>query len=101
MATRDMSTRSGASKGKSPALTRERSVSSEPEDRLELKAQVMALQQAQVKQALSAQATQDQMNTLSTSMQQILTLLKNNPNTVLSSSDIAGTPVVNPFISNL
>ena len=31
-------------------------------------------------------------------MQQILTLLKNNPNAVLSSSDIAGTPVVNPFI---
>ena len=96
-----MSTRSGASKGKDPAPTRDRSVSSDSEDQLELKAQVMALQQAQVEQALSAQATQDQINTLSASIQQVLDLLKNSPGTVLTSSTLGGPPVGNPLIDPL
>ena len=67
-----MSTCSGASKGKSPAPTQERSESSDLEDQLDVKAQIMALQQAQVKQAVAAQtahvSAREDINTLSISM---------------------------------
>jgi hypothetical protein len=77
-----MSTRSGGpSKGKQPVQSATRdaeSVASDEDLTMELKAQIMALQEAQVKQAVAAAMAQSKMESMEASMQQILDLMKNN-----------------------
>jgi Zinc knuckle len=77
---------SGPSRGKGPAPPTnpptdpyvELPESDEESLTLDFKSQIMALQNAQVKQALAAEASQNKIGSLETSMQQILDLLKNN-----------------------
>jgi hypothetical protein len=78
-----MATRSGSgpSRGKQPAQSAARdteSVASDKDQTIELKAQIIALQEAQVKQAIAAAMAQNKMDSVEASMQQILELMKNN-----------------------
>jgi Zinc knuckle len=78
MATRGSS---GPSKGKQTVQSAARdteSIASDEDLTIELKAQIMALQEAQVKQAVAAAMAQSKMESMEASMQQILDLIKNN-----------------------
>jgi hypothetical protein len=72
---------SGPSKGKQPAQSTAcdtKSVASDEDQTIELKAQIIALQEAQVKQAIATAMAQNKMDSVEASMQQILELMKNN-----------------------
>lgn len=77
---------SGPSRGKAPAPPSnyptdpyvELPESDDEVSALDLKSQIMSVQNAQVKQAITAEASQNKINSLEASMQQILDLLKNN-----------------------
>ena len=77
-----MATRgNGSAKGKQPAPSAApniENIASNGDPTMELRAQIMALQEAQVKQAVAAAAAQNKIDSMEASMQQILNLMKNN-----------------------
>jgi hypothetical protein len=88
---------SGPSRGKqsvqSTACNTE-SVASDEDTTIDLKAQIMALQEAQVKQAVAAVTAQNKVDSIEASMQQILELMKSNM------SQSATTLGLSPFAEN-